>query len=132
MKERVNAHLDDVRHMIRKSVGTDAFGDHVLAHIRKGDIMIRHGLASKENLPTRGILRPYFETSVLWDGDPLRLVGSFSQRDCRLCGMEKYHIIENLLAADVSSMNKRLDIHAGCRHRPKFHRLAATASTDDG
>ena len=132
VKKRLGQHCSDVKQLMLKDVKSDKFAEHFvkqriedLARIRMTvedrreqlEDMKRRGVVSDEIEKIRRLVKP----SLLWDGNGMTVGRSFGKDSCKLCNMEKYHLINRRRFAKV--MNQNNEIYGCCRHIPRVQKL---------
>ena len=83
------------------------------------------------HIPSAGMLREQTSMEILWKGDPIRSMRSFGTLACRLCLKEKVFLLKTNWSTPSLLINRLSEIHGGCRHRAKFHRLQMVKNSAD-
>ena len=67
---------------------------------------------------THKLIREGIDFTITWDILERRLAGyNTSSKACRLCLLEKYHI---MFTPGVATLNRRRELFSSCRHRRKL------------
>ena len=66
---------------------------------------------------------------ILWQGNPISCVKTFSTPSCQLCMKERIFILHHSHKDPESLINKHNKIYGTCRHNPKFHWFDTTNNT---
>ena len=122
VKKRINQHLGEVRKSVETGAKFDTFSDHFATHFIGRDKI------------TVGQIRPIISVEILWQGNPIGCMKTFSKRTCVLCMRERSFIYDNYKKNKKKLINSRSEIYGGCRHKTKFHRFERNIypAHDDG
>ena len=115
-------HNNEVRKMLKDDKAYDSYAKH-FASVWKD-----------RGNPTQGMIRGMIHHTILWQGDPIKVVKSFGKPNCTLCVRERIEIIKHARKNPTKLINSCSEIHGACRHKPKFHRYKGKEqiSADEG
>ena len=110
-KTRMRQHFKDVRDYQRTGQTSSTYARHFayqLQNFRK---------------PSNQLQRNTTLYSKIWQANPLTCVPTFGTNRCLLCNQEKLAIFNAYRKDPRRLINKKNEITAKCRHKPKFHRF---------
>ena len=82
-----------------------------------------------EEKPSPKETRERMRFEVIWQGDPMSMMKTFSKLGCRLCMRERIETIKATCKDPTKVINTNLEIHGACRHNPHFHRCKGQKQT---
>ena len=59
---------------------------------------------------------------ILWQGDPISCMKTFKKVGCRLCMMERVHILKVEKEDQKNFINVNEELFGACKHNTHFHR----------
>ena len=118
LKTRMKGHFNDVKQLLEgKSIYTDTFARHFTKIYKEKFKTGKHDIRKLKSL---------CKFSILWEGNPLSVVGKFGSHQCKLCSEEKLAILFNSSRRNCDLLNKCGEIYRCCRHKGNFHRYVST------
>ena len=62
------------------------------------------------------------KVEILWLGDPISCMKTFKKVGCRLCMMERVHILKAEKVDKTNIINVNEELFCACKHNTHFHR----------
>ena len=116
VKTRIGQHIGDVRHLLKRGTASDTFASHFASHL-------------KETASTTDIGRT-MTCSILWQGNPITAMKTFTTPKCQLCMKERLIIARKWIKNPGNLINSCSEIYGKCRHNPKFHQFQVTGTDE--
>ena len=63
------------------------------------------------------------KVEILWQGNPISCMKTFKKVGCKLCMMERVHILKTEKVDEKNLINTNEELFGACRHNAHFHRF---------
>ena len=110
VKERMNKHVSETTGLIKGGKPQDSFARH-FAELFEGK-----GRATAREVKDK------FRVEILWQGDPISCMKTFKKVGCKLCMMERVHILKAEKEDCKNLINVNEELFGACKHNAHFHR----------
>ena len=127
LKQRTGEHVRDVWKVIE--TGRKKFGDdwHGSGGYTRADAFAKHFAQHCRDEPNsnavKAKMKKTMRTTIVWQGDRIKMMKSSRTPQCKLCMMERKEILCRMRADPSKIINDNSDICASCKCRSRFHKF---------
>jgi hypothetical protein len=120
LKTRMQQHYQEVRQLHIRGKKSDSLADHFATQLQNFEEI------------TPNLFRNSIKMSIIWKGNAISAVKTFSTPTCVLCNRERLEILRAFKHKPEKLINSCNEIYGACRHNNKFlkfHRYCKQTST---